>query len=77
MEQFIVLKLSKAELIEIIDSAVSELLTVNSQASKESGRLVKINELCEVLKVSKATIHKWKKEGRIPFRRLSNRVFFY
>ena len=76
MEQFILLKLSKEELIEIVNSAILESLSSNHQTSK-TGKLIKINELCEVLKVSKATIHKWKKEGRIPFRRMSNRVFFY
>jgi excisionase family DNA binding protein len=38
--------------------------------------LVKIDEICELLKVSKVTIHKWKAEGKIPFRRISNRIFF-
>ena len=38
--------------------------------------LIKISEACKLLNVSKATIHKWKREGRIPFHRMSNRIYF-
>lgn len=41
MEQFVVLKLSKDELIEIVNSTVLESLS-KTQALKESGKPIKI-----------------------------------
>ena len=75
MEKFIVLNLTKEELTSLIQSAVENSMS-GKQNRKQEDQLIKINRLCEILKVSKATIHKWKKEGLIPFKRISNRVFF-
>jgi excisionase family DNA binding protein len=38
--------------------------------------LIKIEEVCKILGVSKVTIHSYKKKGFIPFLRLSNKVYF-
>lgn len=75
MDKVILISISKDELSQLIKNAVKDGVPVDENKSPES-KLLKILELCEILKVSKATIHKWKKEGRIPFRRVSNRVFF-
>jgi predicted site-specific integrase-resolvase len=35
-----------------------------------------MDDVCNLLQVSWVTINKWKKSGRIPFHRISNRVFY-
>jgi excisionase family DNA binding protein len=38
--------------------------------------LIKIDEVARMLHVSKVTIFAWKKAGKIPFYRLSDRIYF-
>ena len=35
-----------------------------------------IQEIVKFLRVSRMTVHKWKEQGKIPFRRISSRIFF-
>lgn len=53
------------------------LLTSNLHPSQsEDVTLMDSRELSEFLDVSKVTIHKWRKEGRIPFIRIGSRIRF-
>lgn len=71
------------ELKEIISQAVldainSSEVTTHSQPQPQSNedQLLRISQLAVLLSVSKQTIHNWKKQGLIPFHRISNKVFF-
>ncbi len=71
------IKLS-SEIAEFIENAVAKALNKQIQSgNKESElELLSTQELSERLKVSKPTIHKWKKAGKIPFRKISRKLYF-
>ncbi len=74
MPELLILQLTKDELKHLIRETLNESITVKER--RDSDDLVKIEDVCKTLKVSKVTIHKWKREGVIPFHRISNRIFF-
>ena len=79
MGEVLIIQVSREELKELIRASITEAFNETQQALKnKSGEelLLKIEEVSDILKVSKVTIHKWKKSGRIPFHRISNRIFF-
>ena len=78
MADLILIQVTKEELRELIQSSMAEFLRENNSQSKSSeiDPLIKINEVCGILRISKVTVHKWKKSGRLPFHRISNRIFF-
>jgi len=80
MGEGIIIQISKEELKAMIQAAVSETIKRTQlplkQPTPDIDPLVKIGAVCALLNVSKVTIHKWKKDGRIPFHRISNRIFF-
>jgi excisionase family DNA binding protein len=55
-----------------------ELEKVSSTHEKQvpQEELIKIEDVCRLFKVSKVTIHSWKKSGRLPFYRISNKIYF-
>lgn len=74
MSEITFIQISKEELCQVIrETIVTELSRVNSL---EEDKIIRIDDVCEILSVSKVTIHKWKKEGRLPFHRLGNRIYF-
>jgi excisionase family DNA binding protein len=66
------------EIAEFIENAVEKALNKQIQSgNKESElELLSTQELSERLKVSLPTIHKWKKAGKIPFRKISQKLYF-
>jgi excisionase family DNA binding protein len=79
MADTLLIQISKDELKAYIQEAVKDSLKMIQQPKPielDSDPLLKIEEICSILHVSKVTIHKWKKAGRIPFHRISNRIFF-
>jgi excisionase family DNA binding protein len=77
MSEVLILSVSKEELRAMIQEAVLALSSVPPASKPEiDTQLLKIEQVCELLKVSKVTIHKWKRLGIIPFHRISNRIFF-
>ena len=78
MGEIVLIQISKEELKEIIQLSIDNAFK-KIQPEKEEGEnnsLLKIDEISRILNVSKVTIHKWNKEGLIPFHRMSNRIFF-
>ena len=76
---FTVMPLS--ELSELIKRSVkdcfnNELKEFLKSSTKEEEHLLKIEEACELLKVSKVTIHKWKKQNRIQSYRIGRKIYF-
>jgi excisionase family DNA binding protein len=77
MSEVIIIQLTKDELKDLIKESVKAILKQQTtQEPSAYDRLLKIDEVCALLKVSRVTIHKWKKAGVIPFHRISNRIFF-
>lgn len=74
-----IIQVTKDELKELIRLSIIAAMKENQSSSIDEGSkesLLKIEEVSEILKVSKVTVHKWKKAGKIPFHRISNRIFF-
>lgn len=63
------------ELKSLISECLSNQLDKPKQETEQVD-LIKIDEVCAMLKVSKVTIWDWKRKGIIPFHRLANKVFF-
>ena len=76
---FILVATSKKEMVEIMREVLSELkdqMLSSIQLSETSDDLLTLEETAQFLKVTKATIHNWQKEGRITASRLGGRVYF-
>ncbi len=60
-------------------SAISTTTNSEKSAPKASMGLpnfLSIEEMCKLFKVSRVTINTWMKLGKIPFRKISRRVYF-
>lgn len=71
--------LSKEELQEAIVKALSQQNTepeAKPEKSDDMPKLLSIADLCKYFNVSRVTIHAWMKQGRLPFRKVSRKVFF-
>jgi len=66
----------------LIKKCVKSELIEHSPEPKEpeqlntDNELLTVNDLCRLFGKTKATIHTWKREGIIPFHRISGRVYF-
>lgn len=77
MSEILLIQISKEELKSLINDSLNESIArITSTQLSPVNDLVKIEDVCQALKLSKVTIHKWKKQGLIPFHRISNRIFF-
>ncbi len=78
MAELLMTTIDKEELKAIVSDALSEILNsrLAVQSETKEDRLIKIGDVAKLLNVSIVTIHTWKKEGKIPFYRISNKVFF-
>lgn len=68
--------LEKQDLESLFKQWAKKLDNSSNVKSELPDVLLKIEDVCNLLKVSKVTIHKWKKEGKIPYHRISSRIFF-
>lgn len=68
------------EITKIIDQAFEKHLTkIKTEGPKSIETredLLTVAELAKYLKVSRQTIHNWKRDGLIPFHRKGRRVYF-
>lgn len=79
MPEILIIQISKDELRQLIEDSISNLIKTKKEQHPKTHvteALIKIDDVCEMLQISKVTIHKWKKKGLIPFHRISNRIFF-
>ncbi len=79
MEQTVLFSLDVQELKELIRAGVSEVLSkqTNTSEIKESSEdLLNIQDIQKIFKVSKVTVHKWKKKGLLPFHKMNRKVYF-
>ena len=68
-----ILSLSRNELEEIVKCAVKNAIDAARSPERE---LLDAKSLCELLGISSSCLSNWKKEGRIPYKRLGARIFF-
>ena len=79
MEKQIFTSFDLDELKEIIQDCISNSLlkesqTINKEEKEEE--LLTIDSIQKLFRVSKVTIHKWKKKGLIPYYKLNRRLYF-
>lgn len=81
--QYIILPVSSLEeLQELVRLTVKQTIEeqfqqLNHDGKKEDDDLLKMEDLCRLFKVSKVTIHEWRKKGLLPKPiRKNSRVYF-
>ena len=70
--------LSIGEFKELLDQYLSDSIKPNKSLDEKIGSsaLIKIKELCEMLKVSKVTVFAWIKSGKIKAYHVGSRLYF-
>lgn len=77
MNKTVFTDLSAHELRDLIRESVREELQAHQPPSDhDPEELLTIEQVVKMLHISKPTIHKWKKEGVLPFLRMGRRVYF-
>lgn len=66
------------ELLQLIENMIVNALErfIPKVSSPETDELLNISEACELLHVSKVTIHKWKKRKLIKSYRIGRKIYF-
>ena len=68
--------------VEVIDAKEQNkknqdsFLQNKQNSSSQLPELLSINDLCKIFKVSRVTINTWMKDGRLPYSKMSRRVYF-
>lgn len=70
--------ISTDDLKNIVCESISQELQKFKQQEpeKQDDQLIKIDDVSKMLGVSKVTVFAWKKAGKIPFYRISNKIYF-
>lgn len=79
MEQIFLTSITLNELLDKITERINIALSIKTSERKETQApedLLTIEDLERLFKVSKVTIHKWKKRGLIPFYKMNRKVYF-
>lgn len=79
MEHQIFTSISAEELVKTIKDGIQEALShklANSSTKENEDDLLTIEEVQKIFRVSKVTIHKWKKQGLIPFHKMNRKLYF-
>jgi excisionase family DNA binding protein len=77
--QTVLITLNGSDLESLIRKTIEDTLSKvkqNPEPQPEYNRLLNIQEVCSLLKVSKPTLHTWKREGRLPYHRMGAKVYF-
>ncbi len=61
---------------EILKNEIEKLLKKDPNGSDGGDELIKIGDVCRLLKVSKVTVFAWMRDKKIPFHRIGARLFF-
>lgn len=67
------------EKLDKVEAELAELKAAYQSAPPlpdDIDRLLTIAEACEMLKVKPNSIHRWKREGKIPYRKVGTKTFF-
>lgn len=75
MERVILTSLSIEELTSIIQTTVSKEISKKTEpTTDDDNTFMTRSEVCDFLKISKPTLHKWTKEGKIEGHRIGKFV---
>lgn len=75
MKKEIFINLEIEDLEDLIRNCIREELKEMTN-NNENADLLKANEVCEYLRISKVTLYKWLKQGKITGYHLGTRLFF-
>ena len=75
MKKEIFISLEIEDLENLIRNCIREELK-DMTKDNENANLLKANEVCEYLRISKVTLYKWLKQGKISGYHLGTRLFF-
>ncbi|MCK4922199.1 MAG: helix-turn-helix domain-containing protein [Bacteroidales bacterium] len=80
MEQLLITSFQKEDFEELIMTCLKRVLKDfelgNIQQEKINEEILSTDDLQKMFKVSKVTIHKWKKKGLIPYYKMNRKVYF-
>jgi hypothetical protein len=79
MEKAILISMNADDLRGMISECIKDALTLERQVKAPEPipeDLLSIEDIQKVFKVSKVTVHKWKKKGLLPFYKMNRKVYF-
>ena len=79
MENQIITSLTAEELVRAIKDGIKDVLAekhINSSHEEREEDLLNIEDVQKIFRVSKVTIHKWKKLGLIPYYKVNRKLYF-
>jgi len=79
MENAILISMNADDLRGMISDCIKDALTLERQDKVPEPipeDLLSIEDIQKVFKVSKVTVHKWKKKGLLPFYKMNRKVYF-
>ncbi len=79
MDEIVLIPIPLEEFKEFVSNTVHEALSQLNEAKSAplpEDEFITIDEVCQLLKRSRPTIHKWKRKGILPFYRLEGNVYF-
>ena len=79
MVQNLLIQMNPEDLRGLISECIKDALTLERQEKAPvpiPEDLLSIEDIQKVFKVSKVTVHKWKKKGLLPFYKMNRKVYF-
>ncbi len=80
MEQLFITNYQKEDLskliMECLKTVLNDYVIENKGQETEQDELLTIEEVQKIFRVSKVTIHKWKKKGLIPYYKVNRKLYF-
>ncbi len=80
MEQLFITNYQKEDLstliMECLKTVLNEYFIENKRQEMEQDELLTIEDVQKIFRVSKVTIHKWKKKGLIPYYKVNRKLYF-
>ena len=61
---------------EIIQNNLTSFTDTKKEDQSSDDELIKIQQVAELFGVSKVSVHAWKKAGKLPFYRISRKIYF-
>ena len=79
MANAIFVQMTADDLRGMISECIKDALTLKKQEKTSEPipeDLLSIEDIQKIFKVSKVTVHKWKKKGLLPFYKMNRKVYF-
>ncbi len=79
MEQILITTLQVEDLQNLIKESIRQVFNENIEEKnkpEEKEEILTTEDIQKMFKVSKVTIHKWKKKGILPYYKMGRRVYF-